>query len=307
MLLISLSMSVYGVVSTLQAPELSSAKQSAVIQFETDYSMYVKKVNDVNRSRPSSSRFDPATIRQCLRPSFLNSLCIMGRIEGANSSDEATDSAVKKWYEKVLGTNAKDLSERVRSAVKSVGFNKCEKDPQGNVTDFVLNIIAALDRNNASEVIQECKACENLIKDIIAKLQPPELRMRLLNEQLYWPSEQRGSISYFEERAGTLAVETFNGECARQLVNDTKTPKQHGKKRHSRVLDVDDPTNIDGKDTSDGSKSSEDDNWDTKCLNPDCDGIHRLRDCPNTSSQKKKELLCKYYSNAKKKRRTQSS
>ncbi len=40
--------------------------------------------------------------------------------------------------------------------------------------------------------------------------------------------------------------------------------------------------------------------WNKPCLNSEeCSGIHRIRDCPNTSDEKRKELLDKCYSDKK--------
>ena len=160
-------MSNFGFVSTLSAPILSSCKQSSIIKFETENSAYKDKVANINRGRTGHSRIQPATFKQCLLPSFLNSLCLIGKIEGADSPEQATDEAVTSWFQKCLGSNPKDISERVRSALAVVEFTKCNDDPQGNVADFVLNIISTLDRNNVSSIIKEPKACENLIEQLI--------------------------------------------------------------------------------------------------------------------------------------------
>lgn len=105
----------YGIVSAISAPVLSSLKQQSVIQFETEYSACLNQINDINRSRTFANRITPASVRQCLAPTFLNSLCIIGRIDGASSSDEATDASVKKWFQERLDAVPKDLAERVRS------------------------------------------------------------------------------------------------------------------------------------------------------------------------------------------------
>ena len=297
-------MSNFGVISTISAPTLSSAKQAAIIKFETEYAAYKSKIDDVNRSRPPSQRIQAASIKQWLAPSFLSSLCLMGRIEGANSPSQAFDETVKDWFDQRLGANPKDISERVRSALSSVEFTKCSQDPQGNVTDFVINIVAALDKNNASSIITEQKACDNLVKQLIDKLDPPELCMRLKNEHAYWNGEERASISYFEERAGALAVETHNWERARELCAASQVTQTRSKRRRAP-----DPVNTNEGGSGESSASNDptlpkvEKEWDSKCLNPECDGIHRLKDCPNTSDAKKQELLSKYYSDAKKKRK----
>lgn len=227
----------------------------------------------------------------------------MGRIEGANSPVQATDDNVRARFQARLGSNPKDISERVRSTIASVSFVKCSDDPQGNVSDFVVDIVTELDKNNASSIINEPKACENLIKNLIEKLEPSELQMRIKNEQLFWTGAQRCDIAYFEERAGALAVETHNGERARaQCTSDNKTALR-GKKRQLNVHDATETVIHNASNLTESDTAEPKQEWDTKCLNPDCEEFHRLKDCTITSESKKKELLSKYYSDAKKKRK----
>eukprot|EP00171_Calliarthron_tuberculosum_P023495 IDg23495t1 len=156
-------MSNFGVVSTITAPILKSVTQPSLIQFETDYRAYKDKVEDINRSRESSEHITPASIKNCLEPTLLSSLCILGQIEGSKTSKDATDSAVKAWFEKRLRSAPRDLAERVRSAVDSVKYKQCREDPSGAALTFVLDIVQALDRNNAAEVVSDKERCKGLI------------------------------------------------------------------------------------------------------------------------------------------------
>lgn len=126
--------------------------------------------------------------------------------------------------------------------------------------------------------------------------------MRLKNEHLYWTTSQRSSISYFEERASALAVETHNGERAREQCEVKRSSHTQSAKRR-RVESEASSSDHESDDLPSGNVKNDQD-WDTKCLNPECDGIHRLRDCPITSAEKKRELIGKYYSSAKKRRKS---
>lgn len=90
-------MSSYGIVNTIEAPKLAGASQPELIKIEVDYSAYVECVEDVNSGKKSSPRIKPASILQCMKPRLLRSLCMLGRIDGASSSDDATDESFKVW------------------------------------------------------------------------------------------------------------------------------------------------------------------------------------------------------------------
>lgn len=167
------------------------------------------------------------------------------------------------------------------------------------MTDFVLQVVTALDKNNASEIIKEPKACENLISQLIDKLQPAELKMRIKNEQNYWTSQQRSNLSHFEERASSLAVDTHNGQVARAMCHTESSKSPNNKRKREELKNE---GSVENKDKEVESQNVNDD-WDNKCLNPACPEYHRLRDCPNTSDQLKRQLLRNYYREAKKRRR----
>ena len=86
---------------------------------------------------------------------MLNSLCILGKISGASNSSDATDEAVKAWFQERLSFAPHDLAERTRAALARVTYKTCKDDSQGAVLTFVLDIVNALDRNNASDVIRD--------------------------------------------------------------------------------------------------------------------------------------------------------
>ncbi len=52
------------------------------------------------------------------------SLCILGKIEGADSLEQATDAGVQKWFDDLLASAPRDTAERVRSAIDSVKFEQ---------------------------------------------------------------------------------------------------------------------------------------------------------------------------------------
>lgn len=88
-------MSSYGIVNTIQAPKLSNATQPDLIQFEVNFPAYTEGVEEINADRAPSQQIKPASIGQCMKPKLLRSLCMLGRIENAETSEDATDEAVR--------------------------------------------------------------------------------------------------------------------------------------------------------------------------------------------------------------------
>lgn len=163
-------MSTYGIVSRISAPELDSVTQPNLIKFGTEYTAYQENVEDVSISRDEASRILPATIRQCLKAKLLKSLCIIREIDGTTTMDQATDESVNAWFDERISAEPEHIAERVRSAVDFVKFVKCDTDPAGAAMEFVLKVIASLDKNNASHVVQDTEKCKELVSKLVHKL-----------------------------------------------------------------------------------------------------------------------------------------
>lgn len=192
-----LAMSTYGIVSALVAPTLKDVTQPDLIEFEIEYTAYKEKVADINRSRDTTRRISPASIRQCLDPVLLQGLCLLGQIEGADSASQATDAKVRAWFDARLATAPEDMTERVRSALGSVNYEINKQDPGGAVLSFIGKVVSALDKNNASEVIQDKDTCKSLIWKLMNKLEPPELKERIRDARDCWTGDQKSSLSFF--------------------------------------------------------------------------------------------------------------
>ena len=91
-----MSSSTHGVVAFIKAPLLKLVDQPALIKFNIEYSAYKVKVGNVNAEREEDKRISLATIKDCIEPSVLNALCILGEIQGAKSGEEASADNVQK-------------------------------------------------------------------------------------------------------------------------------------------------------------------------------------------------------------------
>lgn len=184
-------MSDCGVVATVSAPLLKGVTQAELIKFDLEYDAYKDKVADINRSRDSARRITPATMKHCIDPVLLQSLCLLGQIENAENASQATDAKVKHWFDARLQIAPEDLTERVRSALDYVQYKQERRDPSGAALRFVVDVVSALDQNNASEVLDDKDVCKSLIGKLVNKLEPPELRERIRAARECWTADQR--------------------------------------------------------------------------------------------------------------------
>ena len=193
-------MSNFGVVSTITAPLLSSATQPSLILFKTEYNAYKLKVEDVNRTRGDGEKIKPASIKSFLEPALLKSLCLLGKFSPASSIDQVGDEQVESWFANRLRSKPRELSEKVRTALDSVTYEQCAEDPAGAALTFVINIIKALDKHNASEVVSDDERRKGLISKLIHKLEPHELRIRIRDAHECWSKEEKCNLSFFSRK-----------------------------------------------------------------------------------------------------------
>ena len=148
-------MSSFGLVNTISAPLWKGSTQPELIAFEVEFSAYAERVRQLNQTRPANQRIPPATLKQCIQPKLLHSMCILGLIEGSASAEDASEYQVKKWFDETIKSTTKVLSERVNDAIQSVKYTLKPKDPAGTPMSYILDVITSLDEHNASEVTKE--------------------------------------------------------------------------------------------------------------------------------------------------------
>ena len=294
-------MSNFGVVSTLSAPVLKGVTQPCVIQFDNAYKAYTEKVADVNRARDETDKIVPASIKNCVEPMLLSSLCTLGKIEGATKLEDTTDEMVEKWFNDRIKSTPRDLSERVRAAINSVSYKQCPEDPSGAALTFVVNIVKALEKQNAVCITTDKELSKGLILRMTEKLEPPELRERIKIAQECWTQEQKSSLTFFEERVGSTAEDVAEGEIARERLRlksgtrkrDTDTANTIGRKRrHAISKDSQQDSKKEG--TSHKKKAK------VKCLNPEFGEFHLVKNCKITPPNLRKELLNEFFKSKEK-------
>lgn len=105
---------------------------------------------------------------------------------------KATADNVQKWFDERLEDTPRDMEERITSAISSVKYKTWVKDPAGAAMGFIIDIVTALDQNNASEVLKDQHRAK-----IVDDVHPALLRERVKRKLAYWTKTQQGDIGYF--------------------------------------------------------------------------------------------------------------
>lgn len=107
---------------------LSDITQPGLIKLETDYAAYKEKIIDGNRKRPADDALPTASIRECIDPNRLSSMCMVGLIEGVAIGDDATDEALQAWLDAASEREPVDIAERIESALVSIKYQQVHSD-----------------------------------------------------------------------------------------------------------------------------------------------------------------------------------
>ena len=78
------------------------------------------------------------------------------------------------------------------------------RDPANAPRSYILSVITSLDEHNASEVVKDTEQSRELIKKLVWKLQPPELRQRMVDAMEMWNKEDKSSLKSFQIRLARL-------------------------------------------------------------------------------------------------------
>ena len=289
------SPSTYGVVALVTLPKLKLVDQPSLIRVDTKYTVYNTNVEDVSKNRNDSNKVHLASINDCVDPATLHALCVMEEIPNADNAEDLTAETVKTWFDIASNLAPNDLSERIDSTLHSVSYIANPEDPAGGKSNFVINMITALDQNNPSEVFNDQDLPIPFIDRMVKKMKDPLLQERIKMRRRGWSKTQLLNIKFFKNEAAAIAIDLALTETARQRVIPRAGRSNRGSRAPSKHV-------AKSKDAQKQVKSSRgikrrESEWTDPCLNPNCGGVHPLKDCPNTSPERKKELFDEHYQN----------
>lgn len=90
-------------------------------------------------------------------------MCIPEQIEGVSTPEEASGQGKWKTVNKRLAFASRHTREHVHSALDSLRFWNCHKDPSGAALQIVKYVRAAAIKSNKSSVVIDTGMCESLI------------------------------------------------------------------------------------------------------------------------------------------------
>lgn len=141
-----------------------------------------------------------------------------------------------------------------------VRFKIMDDDPQGEAIFFVISVVAALDKLNASSVINEPEQCTELILKLMKKVDPPAVKKLLLrrrhsearNNGVTWEffAEQLAEYSAQVNRVNAALAETSKKHHGKQ-----SDEKQYGERK--KFVKQDDVNNNRGTGVRQGGGKSE--------------------------------------------------
>ena len=291
-----------GTVSVIKPPRLTSVLLPDLIKFETAYAQYVREVNDVNATRNNDNQLRITSIRSCIESRVLQSLCMLGEIDGAATIEDATDENVKAWFDSALAETPRTVLARLKSAISALKYEQCDEDPAGAAQQFCLSAVAALDEQNISAIINDVEKCKTFIDMLVNKVEPSFLRKQIKEERTIWSKEQQGSMKYFMQQLKSNAAEAHKWA----ITNQAKPIGSRSDRKRTREREG---TKSNSANQSKGKKSKHSDSkdstrnttkkWSEPCLNPKCSEKHRIKDCPITSEEERQAFLSEYYDNKK--------
>ena len=299
----------YGVIGFVKSPTLSSVTKASLIKFKEEYEVYKEKCADVNKSRSNDAKILIASIRDCMDGQMLSALVEMKKIEGAQTVEQAFPKKVQKWFRKMLNYTPQDLSERISAVLSGVKYIKIRGDPSGSALTFCVDVMKALSTNVAENVLvdpdQAIKFIDKLVEKLIASCKILRERMKMRREG--WTKKERGDFNKFEAELAMLAIDVHQNEVALKRTTNSSTNSKSQRTGSFGAMNVEN-NKVEAKQVSTNKlkpksrkrKKIGGGEWTEKCLNPNCDKIHMLRDCQDTTPEEKKRLFKQRWEQKKK-------
>jgi len=254
--------------NAVEAPTMTGLTQPELIEFETEYAKYERKITEHNADRAEEDRVKVASIRDCMDAKVLHAMCIMGEIDGATSIEEATADKVKAWFDATIGKSSRGLSIRIKTAINSVKYKVVPDDPAGAALTFCVDVIRALEKQNASDVLQDTEKCEKVIDQLQDKIEPAHLRKKIRSERKYWSKAECGSMKFFKDQLAAQATLVQEFEDSLPAVKQGKKRGQDDrgeeKEKPKKKSKGDDGKPAEKK----GSDRTAPTGWTKDCLNP---------------------------------------
>ena len=251
----------------IQAPRLKSISRKAILDFLAERSQYEAAVC----AQPGINAISWAG---CFDAIYLRSL-VRARIFGAQFKEVAdlTDDVIKSKLKELAGQpKSVSFEEALADVKRNCRLDSSEPDARIRILMLQTSYVELCERRGWRFYENAQKAA---IRQIIAVLQPPELKSRVQDsiklEKNYLEDDFFGFMEYLAEEA--VVCERF-----KPLRSSPGKPK-------NSVKDISTSDSWSSSRKGKGSVSA------PPCLNKKCKGKHFIKDCPITPELEKTKLL----------------
>lgn len=223
--------------------------------------------------------------------------------------EELSHGIVECWLDSMADTHEADIPSRVEEALATVTFEYIRSDPRGCTLAFFTEVFTRLKEYGCSSVIKP--AGKELARQTLPKIQTKGVREVLDREWRFWSARDKSDFKKFHKHVLASMIEASKWTGKRTQDSSGNAVNQEGQKskklrvaneaRRKRLSDKKgDDKGIAAGSRAEKSKGKpksrkQEDDWEHPCLNPACKLKHRVRDCPDTSEELKKNLLDQYY------------
>lgn len=105
----------------------------------------------------------------------MESMCIMGEIEGATTTQDLTTQMVEYWYHELIDVYPSELNYSLNDIMKEVVHKPDPNDPSGAVLDYIHEVVTNIWRLGMGEIMTDETKSRQVVKKLINGLKPNEL------------------------------------------------------------------------------------------------------------------------------------
>jgi hypothetical protein len=282
------------------------------------YSSYFHRLAELNNSRADNEKMFPTGTHHCFEPRVPEALIGMGVFDEffenewvdettLNSVDELTHEIPELWLDYMAESLEADIPSRVEEALSTICFEYNRMDARGSTLSFFTEIYTKLAEAGCTSAIES--SGKWLATKIIPKLEPSNVRQVITKAWRYWSTVDQNDFKTFRKYvlesavlaskwsdkkriidvAGIMNDQESSKSKKRRIAAELRRPRLHEKAGKAK----------DGQDSS-GKSMDKSQVWKHSCLNKECKGNHRIKECTNTSEELKQQLLHEFYANKRK-------
>lgn len=119
-----------------------------------------------------------------MQPELLESMCIMGKIEGPEDTNNFTDQIVKTWYKGLKDVDPSDLNARLNEIMKDTTHLPDPKDHARSVVYYVREVMTHIKRLAMGNIMNVERQSTQVISRLVDGLRPIEPKDRMVRERV---------------------------------------------------------------------------------------------------------------------------